>query len=111
MIETFVYSPRVGPQGTLTPAVRETQFGDGYVQASGDGINSETQSWPLTFVGTWEYISPILTFLRSHKGFISFRWTSPTFDTSLYRCKQYAVVPLGNNNFSLSATFELAYHP
>src|SRR5471030_2434363 len=105
MIKTFNFSPRVNPTGDLTPVVRETQFGDGYTQRSGDGIHSENQSWSLTFVGAWDYISPILKFIRDHQGYIAFQWRNPLFETSLYCCKQYQATPMGNNNFSLTATF------
>ncbi|TKI02760.1 phage tail protein [Martelella alba] len=111
MIHTFKFSPRVSPTGDLTPTVRETQLGDGYTQRSGDGINSEAQSWALTFVGNWDYVSPIVQFLRDHKGYIAFQWRNPLFEMGLYCCKQYQVTPLGNNNFSLTATFITAYHP
>ncbi|WP_038226044.1 phage tail protein, partial [Xenorhabdus bovienii] len=50
-LEEFTYTPRVNPTGDITQRVRTVRFGDGYSQRSGDGINSNHQSWPLTFVG------------------------------------------------------------
>ncbi|WP_038201919.1 phage tail protein, partial [Xenorhabdus bovienii] len=45
-LEEFTYTPRVNPTGDITQRVRTVRFGDGYSQRSGDGINSNHQSWP-----------------------------------------------------------------
>ncbi|MCP6536485.1 phage tail protein, partial [Klebsiella pneumoniae] len=50
-IEIFTWSPRVNPQQTVNFRVRKAQFGDGYAQVSGDGINTRSQDWELSFVG------------------------------------------------------------
>ncbi|MEP8995473.1 phage tail protein, partial [Enterobacter hormaechei] len=50
-LETFNWSPRVNPSQDVTMRTREVQFGDGYTQTSGDGLNPRSQSWDLTFVG------------------------------------------------------------
>ncbi|WP_413732350.1 phage tail protein [Sodalis sp. RH20] len=116
MIDTFNFPARINPVGEVTLRVRETQFGDGYTQRSGDGINGESDSWPLTFVGDWDYISPIRNFIRSHKGYIAFQWRNPLFELGLYICKTHQVTALGNNSrgkpmYQLTATFETAFHP
>ncbi|NOK93697.1 phage tail protein, partial [Escherichia coli] len=61
-IEIFTWSPRVNPQQTVNFRVRKAQFGDGYTQVSGDGINTRSQDWELSFVGTEDYIRPIKQF-------------------------------------------------
>ncbi|MBL1759211.1 phage tail protein, partial [Klebsiella pneumoniae] len=58
-IEIFTWSPRVNPQQTVNFRVRKAQFGDGYAQVCGDGINTRSQDWELSFVGTEDYIRPI----------------------------------------------------
>ena len=55
-LETFNWSPRVNPSQDVTMRTREAQFGDGYTQTSGDGINPRSQSWDLTFIGIESYI-------------------------------------------------------
>ncbi len=116
MIRTFNFSPRVNPTGDITTRLREVAFGDGYVQRSGDGLNGETQSWPLTFVGDWDRISLIRQFIRDHKGYVAFQWRNPLFDLGLYCCKEHQVTALGNNArgkpmYQLTATFVTSYHP
>lgn len=116
-IETFTFCPRVNPEGAFTQRTRSIQFGDGYTQRAGDGINGESQSWPLTFVGDDAHIQPIIAFLRRHKGYMSFRWVNPLADLGLYCCPDgFNVTALGKNSrgdqvFQLTATFVTAYHP
>ncbi|EFE93949.1 phage tail protein [Serratia odorifera] len=109
-LETFDFPARVGTAGDIEPQVRSTPFGDGYVQSTGDGINSEKESWPLSFVGPWEEIQPIIAFLRSHKGYRSFKWRNPIFELGLYQAGKLTITASGAY-FSLSVTFTRAYHP
>lgn len=110
-IETFTWSPRVNPTQTVTMRVRKAQFGDGYTQVAGDGINPRSQEWELNFIGTEAYIRPIKQFLDRHEGRRAFAWTPPLEDQGLYRCEQYKPSPLGGGNYTLSATFTQAFAP
>ena len=75
-IETFIWpDDEADVDGTLR--TRTSQFGDGYAQESGDGLNGESQSWSLTFGGLPDEVGPILDFIRRHKGYRSFLWTRP----------------------------------
>jgi phage-related protein len=109
-LETFNFPARIGTSGDIEPVVRTTQFGDGYAQSTGDGINSEKESWPLVFVGVWDEIKPIVKFLREHKGYRSFKWRNPMFELGLYQAGKLTVQASGAY-FSLSVTFTRAYHP
>lgn len=86
-IEIFTWSPRVNPQQTVNFRVRKAQFGDGYAQVSGDGINTRSQDWELSFVGTEDYIRPIKQFFDRHAGTRAFQWTPPLEEVGLYRCE------------------------
>ena len=110
-METFTWSAQVGAQGETSYRVRRAQFGDGYEQVAGDGINNETQSWPLTFKGKTSAIQPIRDFLRRHEGRKTFLWTPPMGELGLYRCESFRLIPHGAGVYSLTATFEQAYHP
>ncbi|MDE9430661.1 phage tail protein [Xenorhabdus bovienii] len=114
--EEFTYIPRVNPTGDITQRVRTVQFGDGYSQRSGDGINSNHQSWPLTFVGNQQYIGEIRQFLLRHQGWRSFKWRNPLSELGLYACQGHRVTALGMNGmheqmYQLTATFETTYQP
>ncbi|MEQ9911973.1 phage tail protein [Pectobacterium polaris] len=106
----------INPEGAFTQRTRSIQFGDGYRQRSGDGINGESQSWPLTFVGDNSYVQPIVSFLRRHKGYTAFQWTNPLPELGLCCCPEGGnVTVMGKNSrsdqvFQLTVTLITAYH-
>lgn len=110
--ETFTWCPRTDPDGKSTFRVHSAQFGDGFVQEVGDGINNETRSWPLQFVGREDYIKSIRNFLRKHGGFKPFYWTPPMeTDPGLFVVREFNLVPMGGKAYTLSATFEERFAP
>ncbi|WP_047680420.1 MULTISPECIES: phage tail protein [Xenorhabdus] len=110
MIKTFDFPARVGAVGEFEPVVRAVQFGDGYKQTSGDGINSQRESWPLSFVGTLSEIAPVMAFLREHQGWRSFKWRNPLSEMGLYQAGKFTIQASGAY-FTLSVTFTRIYHP
>lgn len=108
-LETFNWSPRNGPTGDIKNRTRSAQYGDGYEQVTGDGINPETQSWPLTFVGMNSEIKPILKFVRSHGETRAFKWVNPLGELGLYRAIQIKPTQIDFARMSLSVTFVTAY--
>ncbi|WP_034913039.1 phage tail protein [Erwinia sp. 9145] len=113
-IETFTWRTQTqgNMEGSFDHRIREAQFGDGYKQVSGDGINPETQSWPVTLTGRQRDILPALTFIRNHtvKSFI---WTPPFGGPGLYRAVKDSIkaLPIGGNAMTITATFEQAFAP
>ncbi|WP_340619618.1 phage tail protein [Xenorhabdus siamensis] len=110
MIKTFDFPARVGAVGEFEPVVRSVQFGDGYKQTSGDGINSQRESWPLSFVGALSEIEPVMAFLREHQGWRSFKWRNPLSEMGLYQAGKFTIQASGAY-FTLSVTFTRIYHP
>ncbi|HBY9809075.1 TPA: phage tail protein [Klebsiella aerogenes] len=108
-LETFDWSPLNGPTGDIKYATRSVQYGDGYDQVTGDGINPESQSWPLTFTGYKEDIMPILKFLRRHGEARSFIWVNPLGEMGLYRATQIKPQPLDFARMTVTVTFVTAY--
>lgn len=108
-IDTFTWRTQTQnqPQGQYSHRIREVQLGDGYKQVSGDGINPETQSWPLTFIGREQDMLPILSFMRNHtvKAFI---WTPPYGVPGLYRVVKDSIgaMPAGGITMTVVGTFE-----
>lgn len=113
-IETFRWQTQIqaGMQGEYAYAVRKAKFGDGYEQASADGINSEMQSWPVNMSGRNEDMLPVLAFMRAHvtKSFI---WTTPNGEKCLWRVDPETIrsQPLSRDVMTVSATFKQAYAP
>lgn len=110
-LETFAWSPLNEPQGDITYRARTAQFGDGYAQVVGDGINNRQQSWPLTFTRRKEEAQAILDFFDRHAGYRAFLWTPPLGQLSLFRVTQHTLRPLGGGLYTITATFEQAFHP
>jgi phage-related protein len=111
MTQVFTWVPLIGPQGDTTNAVLSAKFGDGYDQTAGDGINNESDSWPLNFLGDEEKIGPIVQFLKWHGGYKSFWWTPPLRDPGLFRCASRSLVPIGAGLFTLAVKFEETFAP
>lgn len=109
--DTFTWCPLVGAQGQSSFRVFNSQFGDGYRQVTGDGINNRTQSWPLEFKGTKDYIQAIKTFLDNHQGVKPFYWTPPMEDQGLYDAGQYQILVHHRNLYTLSVTFTQRFEP
>ncbi|WP_426575992.1 phage tail protein [Xenorhabdus stockiae] len=110
MIKTFDFPVRVGASGEFEPRVRAVQFGDGYKQTSGNGINAQRENWPVSFVGTLSDIQPIIAFLREHQGWRAFKWRNPLSEPGLYQAGKFTVQANGAY-FTLSVTFTRIYHP
>mgnify|MGYP006206653597 CR=1 FL=1 len=61
-IERFTWATEKGAEGDVTQRVRTKQFGDGYEQSVEEGLNNQSQSWPLTFTGAaWALSGPTAT--------------------------------------------------
>ncbi|AOM40027.1 phage tail protein [Xenorhabdus hominickii] len=115
-LEEFTYIPRVNAAGDVTQKVRTVQFGDGYTQRSGSGLNSEHQNWTVSFVGNKQYIGEIRQFLVRHAGYRAFKWQNPLSDMGLYVCQGHKLTAMGMNGrqepmYQLSAVFETTYQP
>lgn len=92
-------------------------FGDGYAQEAGDGINTRREAWRISAAGHWETdsgmpVREISEFLDAHAGYLAFEWVTPLGKTKLFKCRQgYSLVSQGAGNFAITATFEEVFHP
>lgn len=109
--ETFSWSPRVGAQSDNSFRTRKAQFGDGYTQVAGDGINPVMPQWSVSFTGDEAYVGAIKAFLTRHAGAKSFIWKPPLEPAGLWRSESLQIATHGADNYTLSTTFIRAYHP
>jgi len=110
-IETFTWNTEAGADGDVAFRQRSTQFGDGYRQVAGDGLNSESQSWPISHVSMKPIALEVAAFLRRHANGKAFLWTPPLGVLGLYTCSGFKPVNVGGKVWRITATFETAYHP
>ncbi|WP_341767799.1 phage tail protein [Achromobacter spanius] len=111
MAERFTWKATGQPSGTVTFRRLTAQFGDGYRQVAGDGINNKVLSWPLTFAGTKRDMEAVAAFLDRHAGIASFLWTPPMGTEGYYEAPTYNINPLGGDVYSVSTTFQQVFRP
>ncbi|TEA79840.1 phage tail protein [Allopusillimonas ginsengisoli] len=111
MARIFTWCPLVDPQGQIKFRSLDAQFGDGFKQSVGDGINTRVQAWPLSFKGKASYIAPIKQFLDDHEGFIPFQWTPPLGTPMLFEVKEYNLTKHRAGRYTLTAMFQQVSAP
>lgn len=113
-IEAFPWSVQAAGQPTTKSkdTIRKAQFGDGYAQVSGSGLNDETLTFEYTFTGRPDTGLLIYAFLRRHKT-KSFSFQPPFGDLTLWRVQADSLQKLvkGKTVMSITATFEQAFAP
>ncbi len=103
---TFTYPVDRASELTEKPRVLEAQFGDGYSQRTGDGINNRAEVWALTFAAqTVAERNAILAFLRARNGVEAFDWVSPFGTYGKWVCKEWTGRPDTAVANSITATF------
>jgi phage-related protein len=112
MVDTFTppFPPQEAPSGEIVLRIKQTQFGDGYRQIVGDGLNTKIQRWPLTWKGTVTEIREITDFMDAHIG-VSFYYTPPNGVQGRYACMNYQEVPEAAGNMSVNAVLEQVFFP
>ena len=108
-IAIFTWCPRLNASATTKYATRQAQFGDGYMQVAGNGLNPRSQEWSLEFTGSDSYIRAIKDFIDAHQGVQAFQWQPPLEAVGLYRCDNASPTALGNDKYNLALVFKTAY--
>ena len=107
----FSFIPSSTSRITVKPKTRKLQFGNGYSQRAGDGINPLLIKWGLVFsVRSDTDADAILAFLEARAGHEAFDWTPPGGSVGKYLCETWArtyTKALDMNQ--ISATFEQVY--
>ena len=114
MTETFNYRTRVGTSGEIAQRVWGNDFGDGYAQSGGTGINTRSQSWELSLSGTLKEGSELLgvrDFLDRQEGYKAFIWTPPAGSPGRYKANGYKLNTLGAGLYSLSVSLKQVFVP
>ena len=100
-------NPSINSRNPISFNVREVQFGDGYSQRAGDGINNIKRAWDLNWdMLSFDQAKDIQTFLENKGGWQSFTYTVPSDIQRKYKCKTFTPAFASGEFFSLSATFE-----
>lgn len=113
-IESFSWGIQSSSQPTVksTDTIHKVQFGDGYAQVSGVGLNDEKLSFSYGFTGRPELGLEIYAFLRRHKT-KSFSFKPPYGELALWRVEADSLqkVVKSKTVMTITATFEQAFLP
>lgn len=112
MTDTFTWRTRKTAQGTETARTLQAQFGDGYKQIAGMGINDKQETWNLDWTGTRQEAAALRAFLMSHVT-KSFWWTTSWGEKKLFRMKadSFSVSFPTGKKATVAFTFEQAFTP
>lgn len=111
---TFTYTPSYAPTCDRRPRVLSTRFGDGYEQRGADGINSDLQSWKVTFADrtTTEADAIELFFTANNTSVSNFTWTPPNAGAAKrFICRQWTRTTTYFDGHTITATFDEVPEP
>lgn len=114
MAETFNFCTRVGASGEIKQRVWENDFGDGYTQSGGTGINNKSEEWTHQAVGSLEAgqeLRQMRDFLDRHEGYKSFLWTSPNGTYGRFKVNGYKLDPLGAGQLKITFLMKQVFTP
>lgn len=107
------YGPVFPVEQDKEPRLNISSYGDGYEQASGDGINILRPSTDVAWEGLTKTERDTLdTFLTGRGGALPFMWRYPgdTVDTK-WVCRKWKPRFIGPGNYGLSGTFLRSFTP
>lgn len=98
----------IASQVTVSPKFYKTDFGNGYSQRAGMGLNGTLQKWNVEYIGlTSSEKDTLYDFFIERGGYQNFNWTDPVSDdTRKYICTSWNVTSHGNNRFKMNCMFE-----
>lgn len=102
-----------GAQENHKPRVLSANFGDGYAQETGDGLNADlgdlTPSWRNL---SMEEATSVMGFFAQHKGYIPFLFTLPGEETARkWKCTEWVRTWNAAGLVDVSATWKEAPYP
>jgi phage-related protein len=106
-------TPTYGAQKSSQPAIRTTQFGDGYQQRVTFGLNQNPKQWSLTWNVSETDADTIEAFLDARAAdATSFDWT-PIDEGTAYKwiCLEWSKTIPYVNRATITATFQQVFEP
>ena len=103
--------PSYGSKPQVEFRILSADFGEGYTQRVGDGLNTKIEKWDMT----WNNLTTgekdvIINFLDAREGAEAFNFTMPGKSSSeKWICNRYQATPTNPSFFSISAEFEKVY--
>lgn len=112
-LQTFTPTviPSIGTNGSHEFRVLSANFGDGYAQEAGDGLNTKESVYNIVWsLITNSEFNTITDFFDAHGGHTAFYYTLPGHDSAQkFKCKRYGETWSKGDNKGLTAVFERVY--
>lgn len=108
-LQTFKWKVLVDSSGGKDFRVRKVQFGDGYEQVAGDGINNKKTTHNLRVIGNKVEMREVCDFLEAHSGYIPFIYKDPFDGEGVFLCDKYSFDPIASDLYKVSFTAKQAY--
>ncbi|MBR0568007.1 phage tail protein [Azoarcus sp. L1K30] len=106
-MSTFIWIATYGSNVETKPNVAVAEFGDGYEQRVGLGLNITRRRWNLQFNNRPnDTADAIEGFLKARNGIESFDWTPKYGGAGKWVCCEWSSIPTSPNTRSVTATFE-----
>ncbi|QSY98657.1 phage tail protein (plasmid) [Rhizobium bangladeshense] len=103
----------VGSSRDEVARVLKAQFGNGYAQRAGDGLNAINAEYSVAFENLTRDEAKIMTdFFIERAGWKAFYFTPPDQDTPrLWTCEKWRTIHVGPIHDTVSATFTQVFAP
>jgi phage-related protein len=89
------------------PRVLRADYGDGYTQRAGDGINNDPEMWRVIFVNIDDAVGDAIeAFLKARGGHEYFLWTAPGRSQRRYICSRWGFTYSQYSTKGFQAEFE-----
>jgi len=107
----FIWIPSYGAELGTEPKIREANFGDGYSQRAGLGINNIQDEWNLPFDDrSTSEMNEIKSFLRARNNGQSFRWVPyGEVEAVSVLCRKWSIKATNYDSYRISCVFERVY--
>lgn len=109
VLERFSWQVTMDSTGGKSFRVKEVNFGDGYSQVAGDGINTAKKEQKIKYVGLKPELLMVVAFLDRHAGYKPFVFKHPVFGEGVYLVDKYSYSPIAKDFYSLTFTLNEAH--
>lgn len=108
---TFPYIPTPNFEIAIKPRKKVSQFGDGYMQRTPDGINSISEEFSVSFeYRTAAERDAASDFLKARGGVEAFLWVPPDeVDTKKFICESWRKTKNDSGVFGVVAMFKQVF--
>lgn len=103
-MNTFTWEVGEGTSPTIGLNATDIQFGDGYRDQIGEGMNADVHVWQLSGKFRLADMQAIDAFLRANRA-KPFLWTPPGFPQKAFTCKSWSPIPIGAAWYDVSLEF------